>query len=65
MTSKGQAVETNSEKEEKLITFANHTLRILEEHKNWDADTTDLIASYAHDLGLSEANEYHEFVRKG
>ena len=52
------------EKEKTLIEFANFVLLVLENDKEWSADTIDDIGSKAFNLGLSSTNEDGEFVRK-
>ena len=53
-----------TEKEQKLISFAVFTLAILEQEKEWSADTTDDISYKAMTLDLAEVNEDGEFTRK-
>lgn len=49
---------------ERLLRFARLTLQILQEDKEWSADTTDAISGLAFDLDLAETDEFHEFKHK-
>lgn len=44
-------------KELKLIEFAECVLARLENDEEWSSDTTDDIATMAHDMGLSETGD--------
>jgi hypothetical protein len=41
------------ESQDKLVQFALATLRILQAHEEWTADTTDEISDAAYTLGLA------------
>ncbi len=41
---------------EALLEFAKATLRIMESHKEWSADTTEAIQDAAFKLGLADAD---------
>jgi hypothetical protein len=51
-------------KELKLQEFGEIVLQILEDQKEWDADTTDDIANMAYEFGLAETDENGKFAMK-
>lgn len=52
-----------TKKQELLIKFAERTLAILEQQKDWSSDTPEDIAVQAMNLGLAETDENGEFKR--
>jgi len=50
-----------SEKESKLIAFAEFVLTHLENQEEWNADTTDDIAKMAYHMELAETGEHGMF----
>lgn len=43
------------------VKFADRVLQILDEHQEWNADTTDLIGEFAIELGLATTDEQGYF----
>jgi hypothetical protein len=52
-----------TDREAKLIKFAEVVLREMEVTADWDADMLDVMGHAAIELGLSTTNEFMEFVR--
>lgn len=46
-----------------LAEFGAETLRIMEAHQEWSADTMEEISIRAYGLGLARNNAFHEFTR--
>ena len=46
-----------------LVKFAEHTLKVLEAHDEWNACTLDVITSLAYVLKLAEVDDDSKFKR--